>query len=320
MTTTLPTRRLGRTGFQLNPFGLGTYQITGDFDVPRADALALLDHAIRGGVNYMDTAPMYGSGESEELIGRALARHRGQHVFISTKVGYFGHSVARQKGAAAYQDEDSIRRGVEHSMHLLGRDYIDMVFVHEPEMAEWGFDYATGEAVVTRTLEALKREGAIGAIGLGSNFYERALDLVKTGRFDVVELAHQYNLVQRAIPRHIIPEAKKHDVGVIVGGPFRGGLFATADRALLARMKAEGKAFSLMSVDDLAKIEALYDLADEWEITVAELSIRFLLSNPDIHALIPGARNVAELDINLAAAKGPLDPEQLARVLSITGE
>lgn len=74
MSSFLPRRRLGRTGFQVSEIGLGTYQITGDFNVPRTEALSLLDHVITSGVNYFDTAPMYGSGESEELIGRALDR------------------------------------------------------------------------------------------------------------------------------------------------------------------------------------------------------------------------------------------------------
>lgn len=314
----LPTRRLGRTGFEVTELALGGYQYTVEFNVPRTDAEALLDVAFEAGVNYVDTAPMYGSGESEELLGRALARHPGHRVHISTKLGWLHRTIVRERGEAAYRDEDSLRRVFEHSLRLLGRDYVEMVFVHEPEEACWGFDYATGEAPVTRFLETLKAEGRIGAIGLGSNRWERARDLVATGRFDVVELANQYNLIQRGIPERIVPVARAHDVGVVVGGPLKGGLFASANWAQLARLKRNWQAPWLLSVGDLAKVEALYRLAEELGVTPAELSVRFLLADPDIHAIIPGARRPSDVEANLAAAaEGPWPAEVLARIREI---
>ena len=106
----METNRLGRTEYKVTRLGLGCYRFTGDFRIPRIDALRLLDRALSLGINYMDTAPQYGAGESEELVGRTLKKHEGKPVFISTKVGHFNQTIVHSFGEDAYRSEEGIRR------------------------------------------------------------------------------------------------------------------------------------------------------------------------------------------------------------------
>ena len=193
------------------------------------------------GVNYMDTAQEYGDGESEELIGRILKQHPDEPVLISSKVGYLNRTIVRSFGDDAYRNEDCIRRVVEHSLWLLQKDHLEMVFVHEPEMPIWRWDPKTLDAPVLRVLEKLKNETVIGAIGLGSNSVGFPGQLAKTRCFDVVEIASGWTLLSHGIQARILPVAQKHDLGIVAGGPFRDGLLATKQHEKIEALKKEKK-------------------------------------------------------------------------------
>ncbi len=158
-------RQLGRTAISVSELGLGGYQFTGEFGVPRREAHAIIREALGSGANFIDTAPMYGAGESEELIGRALTG-AGKPVVVSGKVGYLDLTVSRYFGADGYRSEDALRRVAEHSLHLLRKPKFDVLFIHEPEWPEWALDPATGDSVVTAALERMRAEGLTDAIGV----------------------------------------------------------------------------------------------------------------------------------------------------------
>ena len=138
MSAELPRRRLGRTGLEVTELGLGGYMFTGEFGVPRAEAEAILDRAFAAGINYADTAAMYGFGEGEELVARALQRHPDRTIHVSSKVGWLDRTVVRNLGDAAYRDEEALRRAVKHSLWLLRRDRLEVMMVHEPDWPRWG--------------------------------------------------------------------------------------------------------------------------------------------------------------------------------------
>ncbi len=185
--------------------------------------------------------------------------------------------------------------------------------VHEPNTVEWwGFDYETGDAVITEVLEDLKKEGVIGAMGLGCWLSWINAALAKTGRFDVVLHAGGISLLSAPILDDVIPECKKHDVGVIVGGVLGQG------RPELI-VKDRARAEQLMNSEDEneriygTKLNAIYDIAEELDVSMPELAIRFVLAFDEIHCNIPGAREVAHLKNNLeSVAKGPL-PEKYVK-------
>lgn len=311
----LKKRRLGRTNLMVTEMGLGAYQFTGEFGVQPEEADKILDYAIKSGINYIDTAQMYGFGESEELVGRALVRHPESSIMVSTKVGYIDRTVSRNMSNEGLRNPSALKRMIKHSMWLLRRDYLDILMVHEPNTVEWwGFDYQTGDSIIMDVLEDLKKEGAIGAIGLGGWLCRINAQLADTGRFDVVLQAGGMSLLSAPILDEVIPACKKHDVGVIVGGVLGQG------RPELI-VKDRDKASVLMASQDAneriygTKLSALYDIAEELDISMPELAIRFVLAFEDIHINIPGAREVGHLKSNLeAVSKGSLADEYVKRI------
>ncbi len=312
-------RRLGRTNLMVTALGLGTFQITGEFGVHPDEGDRIVDYAIENGINYIDTAEMYGFGESEELVGRALDRHPDKKIYVSTKVGWLDRTVARNLGEKAYRDPVALKRCIKHSFWLLKRDYVEIFMVHEPNVKEWwGFDYKTGDAVVMDVLEDLKKEGLIGAIGLGGWDCNVNADLIETGRFDVVLSAGGISLLNKPMFERLLPVAKKHDVGVVVGGTLGQGwnpFILRKDREGLSKLKESEKPEERVMAE---KLEKIYDIADELDCDLFELTVRYVLSIEDIHAHIPGAREVAHLKSNLAAAlKGPLDKKYVDMINAI---
>ena len=301
-------RRLGRTELMVSEMCIGTYQITGEFGIPRTDALAVLHHAFESGINFVDTAQMYGYGESEELVGRAVAAFPGKEIHIATKTGHLYRGIVQYGGEAAYQDEDLLMRTIEHSLHALRKDYIDLFMIHEPDWTQWGFDLKTGDAPVMNVLEKLKREGVIGAIGLGSTNADNCTDLVETGRFDAFLIAVCYDLLVQTAKDRLIPAAKKRDVGVIIGTPFRQGLLAA--RMSLEELKAQN-----LNEEMFSRVQDLYALSDETGISLSDMSLRYLLSDPDIACIATGAQTVEQLAMNMKAFEdGPLPADLVERL------
>jgi aryl-alcohol dehydrogenase-like predicted oxidoreductase len=317
----IPTRRLGRSGLQVSEIGLGTVWFLRQFhNTPRNVANAILDRAFSSGINFVDTASAYGAGEGEELVGRALKRTK-QPVIVSTKIGTLRNTFLNFWGGQdeSYQDEEMLMRVVEHSMHLIGRDHIDVMMIHEPHWPQWGIDRKTGDSVILTLLERLKQQGIIGAIGIGGGPSDLACDLIETGRFDVVLSWKEYDLVTQAARDRLIPIAKKNDVGIILGAPFRQGILSDKKRDLLADVRAGSKQHSHLDNETIIRrVEAIYDLSDESGIDLPEMGLRFLLSDSDISSVIPGPSTVEQLESNLnAAEKGPLPQDLLEKIEKI---
>lgn len=313
--------RLGRTGYKVSHISLGTYRCTGDFGIPRSKALDLLERAVTLGINYMDTAPLYGAGESEELIGRVLQRHPDTRVFISSKFGALYTSIVHRFGDEAYRNEDCVRRVVEHSLWLLRRDHLDMLFVHEPDAAQWDWNPKTLDAPVLRALEKLRDEKVIGAIGLGSNSVEMPGKLAETGRFDVIEIANGHTLLQQRLDDRILPAARLHDIGIVAGGPLRDGMLATTRHDKLAELRERGECAGWVTANSLNRLDRLYRLSEETEIPICELALRYIVSNPEIDTVIPGAQSVEEVEMNYQSGlKGPLPDEILEQIERIHAE
>jgi len=297
---------------------LGCYMFTGEFGITQQDANAILDLAFDAGLNYADTAAMYGFGECEELLGRALARHPYTTMQLSTKVGWLDRTVVRNLGDAAYQNEDALLRAIKHSLWLLRRDRVEILMVHEPDWPQWGFDPHTGDAPVLRVLEELKHQGVIGAIGLGGWNCDNIADLLETGRFDVALVAGGYTLIEQPIRTRVLPTARKHDVGIVAGGAFLQGLLATIQRERLSDIVQTGAYTGRLTAPNVRRLLAIYDLCAEAELSITELALRYILHDAAIHTVIAGAQQAGQLRENLhAVAKGPLDTEILARIAAI---
>lgn len=308
-------RRLGRTGLHVAEVGCGGFQFTGEFGVPRKEALAIIAAALDAGVNYFDTAPMYGFGESEELLGRGLLGFERYPTIVSGKVGWLDRTVVRAAGDAAYTDRAAIVRVVEHSLWLLRRDRLDVVMIHEPEWEQWQIDRSTGDSVVLATLEDMKRAGLIGAIGIGGRDLAVNTALVETGRIDVVLTFMHYDLAVQDARDALLPAAQRHDVGVILGGPYRQGALAMKATERIAEMRRTGVYPWGFDEQVLRRLDAIYALSDRVGLSLPELGLRYLLSDARVSSIIPGPRRVEELRQNLEFAdKGPLPSELVAEI------
>lgn len=206
----LPQRRFGNTGMTPAALGLGC-AFFGGSQSSDADTIAGVRRAIELGINYVDTSPHY--GDSERRVGQALAGGWRERVYLQTKTGT--HPEKRGDYSAA-----ATRWSVENSLTLLGTDYLDSVLIHDPADIEVPLapDHALDE------LLRLKQQGTIRHIGLGVRdhaFHRRAM---ATGQMDVILTYLDYNLVDQSAASGIFPEARRHDVAVILASVFGMGL------------------------------------------------------------------------------------------------
>lgn len=298
-------RVLGRTGLEVSVLGLGGLFLS-EVGGNDGDSVQLpLARAIERGVNFLDTAPTY--ADSEEVLGRALASVE-EPLFVSTKLG--GRPVPFDP-----KDADALRRSLERSLALLGREAVDVLFVHEadrPGLYDWWDDFDRYDGPVNDLLDRLKTEGLIRFTGIaGTTVYELARG-VSTGRYDVVLTAYNYSLLWTEAALAVLPEAQRLGVGVIAGSPLQQG-------ALAKRYDDQIRSGApWLNGPRRRQFQALYDLLDELGMPLPELALRFVISNPAVDVVLTGARSVEEVDGSVdAVERGPLPADVLARVEEI---
>ena len=297
-------RRLGRTGLQVSELGMGGAWITARA-AERSAGIAAVRRALELGVNYVDTAPSY--ADSEEVLGLAL-EGAAQPYLLSTKLG------GRPQPFDA-RDKDALRRSVDTSLRLLRRERVDVLMIHEPDRPgqyDWFSDWEWFHGPVIELLDELKQEGVIRFTGIGGTTAYTLAHLIATGSFDVVLTAFNYSLLWQEALIAVLPEARRQGVGVVAGSPLQQGALARVYREEVER------GARWLSAPRREQYRALYALVDELGISLPELALRFVLSNQAISCTLTGARSVAEVEANVAAAeRGPLAGEILDRIAEI---
>jgi len=295
-------RTLGRTGLQVSRLALGGLFVA-SFIAELETAKETVHRALELGINYIDTAPTYGN--SEEVLGQALAGVE-KPIIMSTKFG------GRPKPFEP-KNPDHLRASFEESLRLLGRDYIDMLIIHEPERPgqyDWWDNWQDLHGPVLDVLAELKAQGKVKYIGLGGTTAYELAYLCRTGLFDVVLAAYNYSLLWREDAIDVIPTAKAQNMGVIIGSPLQQGALARRyDEAI------NNPDVYWLSKPRRAQFKALYAFLDECGIPLPELGLRFVISNPDVDTVLMGARSAAEVEQNVVAVeKGPLPADILQRL------
>jgi len=298
-------RVLGRTGLELSVLGLGGLFLSEVGDNDSAGAHRVIEHAVGRGVNFIDTAPTY--ADSEEVLGRAFAEIETP-LYLSTKLG------GRPSPFDA-KDVGALRRSLETSLELLGRDAVDILFVHEPDRPghfDWWDDPDRYEGPVNELLDELKAEGLIRFTGLaGTTAYELAKG-VATGRYDVVLTAYNYSLLWTEAALAVLPEARRLGVGVIAGSPLQQGSLAKRYDDQIAA------GAPWLSPPRRDQFRALYALLDDLEMSLPELALRFVVSSPAVDVVLTGARSVEEVDANIdTIERVPLPADVLERLAAI---
>jgi len=292
-------RILGRTGLEVSVLGMGGAFISKLGQEDRDEARRAVHRAFELGINYVDTAPSY--ADSEEVLGYALEGVTHQY-YLSTKLG------GRPRPFDP-RDKNALRRSVEESLRILGRDHIDVLFIHEPDRPgqyDWWTEWDSFHGPVNDLLDDLKADGIIRFTALGGTTAYELPHVIATGRYDVVLTAFNYSLLWREATIAVLPEAKRQGMGIIIGSPLQQG-------ALARRYDEEIRSGARwLSPPRREQYQRLYAFVDEIGIPLAELGMRFVISNPDISMTLTGARSVAEVEANVAAVeKGPLPGDVL---------
>jgi D-threo-aldose 1-dehydrogenase len=292
----LPTRRLGRTGYDVSALGVGGW--LGRLEDPALSAadreraaIAAVRRAVELGVTYFDTSPAYGPNvEAERHLGlglRALGGAERARLRVATKTGT--HPERRNR-----YDADSTRWSVDQSLRNLFAKSIDVLLVHDPR-DDSDLDAALAPGGAVETLEALRAQGVIGAIGLGVRTHRFLRRAIESGRFDVILTPYDYTLL-RASAAPVIDLAMARDVGVINGSPYGAGLLAGIDPGEAARKRRA------LSEPDLARARALWRWCRERDLDLGAVAMQYSLRHPSIAVTLVGPRTAEEVEGNVRHA------------------
>ena len=302
----LPARAFPRLGRSVHPVGFGAWAIGGTWgEVPEDDARAALHAALDAGVDFIDTADVYGDGRSERIIAAVLAERPGPRPLVATKAGRrLSPHVAEGYTAA------NLGTFIDRSRANLGMDRLDLVQLHCPPAAVYGTD------AVFDALEGLKAEGRIAAWGVSVETVAEGLAAIRRPGCASVQII--WNLFRQKPAEAFLPAARAAGVGVIARVPLASGLltgrmtpdtaFAADDHRAFNREGAafdKGETFSGVPFDvALEAVEALRPLVPQGA-TMAAWALRWCLMADAVTVVIPGAKSAAQARANMAAAGLP---------------
>lgn len=313
----METRTLGRTRRQVSVVGLGCWQLGADWgDVSEAEALAVLHAAVDAGVSFLDTADVYGDGRSERLIGQFLREREG--LTVATKMG----RRADPHVPEAFTLE-AFRAWVDRSRTNLGVDTLDLVQLHCPPPAVYADDR------VFDALDTLVAEGRAAAYGVSVETCDEALRAIARPGVATVQII--LNVFRRKPLERVLPAAAAAGVGIIARVPLASGLlsgkydestrFAADDHRSFNRHGEAfdvGETFSGVPYDvGVAAAREVAGLTPAGA-TTAQLALRWIVDQPGVSTVIPGARNAGQARANAgAAALSPLGAEMLVRLQEV---
>ncbi len=300
-------RNLGTEGPEITVLGLGTWAIGGPYEfgwgpVDDQESIAAIRHGVESGINWVDTAPVYGLGHSEEIVGRAIRPWRaGDEVFLFTKCGRNYYSKSR---ISSNLRPETIRAECEESLERLGVDRIDLLQFHWP-------DPDTGTPIEDSwgTMVELIDEGKVRWVGV-SNFDVALLDQCEAIRH-IDSVQPPFNLIQRSARRDVIPWCREHGTGVIVYAPMASGLLTGKyDREAIENLapddwRRRSANFTEPALSrNLRLVEALRPVGQRLGTTLAVLAISWTLSTPGVTGAIAGARRPDQVNGWIGASEG----------------
>jgi aryl-alcohol dehydrogenase-like predicted oxidoreductase len=306
-------RRLGKSGLKVSEVGLGGNNFGWWADEPTS--VAVINHALDIGINFIDTADVYDRGHSEEFVGEAVKDKRSQ-VIIATKFGNAMGDGPNERGGSRYY----IIKAVDASLRRLQTDYIDLYQMHLP-------DPTTPIEETLRALDDLVRSGKVRYIGCSNFAAWQLCEALWTSRANnlqsFVTVQPRYNLYDRQIEREMVPCCQAYSIGVIPYSPLAGGFLtgkyrqgeAPPDGRLAGQMSASSGLFKESNWNRVTKLEAF---ATERGHTMVELAIAWLLAKPWLSTVIAGARKTEQVSANVAAAEWKLTAEEVAEVEAIS--
>ncbi|OGO30606.1 MAG: hypothetical protein A2Z29_11585 [Chloroflexi bacterium RBG_16_56_11] len=306
-------RELGKTGIKVSEIGFGTWGIGGNAGgaigygpTDDQESKAALKKAYELGVNFYDTADLYGYGHSEELIGETFENHR-KDIIIASKVGFLDF-VGKQDFSSSH-----IKKALEASLRRLRTDYIDLYQLHSPPVT-----VLVNDPAILNTLTSLKQEGKIRAVGISVRAPDEGITVVN--RFDVDAIQVNLNLVdQRALENGLLNTCEKERTGVIVRTPLCYGFLTGEYHAdSLFSPQDQRRKWSQQQIERWANAYKLFieNLTHKEKDTNVRLALRFCLSCPGVSTVIPGMLTPEQVEENVASSRsGALGTSDFRRVV-----
>jgi methylglyoxal reductase len=312
------TRDIGRSGVKASAVGLGTWAIGGWMwgGTDEAESIAAIQASLDAGVTLIDTAPAYGLGRSEEIVGKALVGRRDKAV-IATKCGLVWHT---QKGnhffdqdgkpVHRYLGRDSIIHEVEESLRRLGTDYIDLYITH------WQ-DPTTPIEETVAALEELKKAGKIRAIGASNVNHSELEQYIATGSLDAIQ--ERFSMIDREIEADLLPLTIKNGVSTLSYSSLAFGLLSGTigpDRVFSGDdQRKDNPRFSVANRQKAKDFsEAIRPVAERHDASIAQAVIAWTLVQPGVTFALCGARNPAQALDNARAGTLRLSTDDLAAI------
>ena len=293
-------RNVGKTQLKIDVLGLGGAPLGGNFaDLDYAQGIEIISAALDAGMSYFDTAPWYGFGRSERVVGDQL---RGKNYILSSKVGRllapgavatpmdFGMIDPLPFHPVYDYSYDGVMRAFEDGLQRLGLDRIDILLAHDIGTFQHGDDNAKHfkdlQGGGYKAMAELRADGRVQAIGLGVNENQVCLDALNIGQWDVFLLAGRYTLLEQTALDELFPACDVVGTTIICGGPFNSGILV--GREMWNYNNAPGAVVN--------KVKALGAVADKYGIPLPAAALQFPLAHNTVTSVIPGPRSKVELE------------------------
>jgi D-threo-aldose 1-dehydrogenase len=309
--------RIGRTDMMVSRLGLGTAALPGLYSsVEHDDAIGAIRQTLARGLNLIDTAPMYGHGMSEELLGEALEGLPRESYVLSTKVGRLlapedpaKMADVQWKNISPYRwyfdfSRDAILRSHEESLKRMKVDYVDILLIHDPD-DHW----EDAIRLAYPTIHKLREEGTVKAIGAGMNQWQMLKRFAEEGDFDCFLLAGRYTLLDRSAEPEFLSVCERKGTSILIGGPYNSGILAG------------GTTFNYVPAPPelLSRVAQMREECSRYGIDLKAAALQFPFRHSSVAAVIPGARTAHELDENIQLLETEI-PTELWKSLETSAE
>jgi aryl-alcohol dehydrogenase-like predicted oxidoreductase len=308
-------RPFSRTGVQVSPLCLGAMMFGEWGNADHDESIRIIHRALDAGINFIDTADVYSRGESEEIVGKALAGGRRDHVVLATKVhGTMGDDPNQYGNSRRW-----IMREVEDSLRRLGTDYIDLYQIHRPE-PDTDIDETLG------ALSDLVHAGKVRYIGSSTFPASRIVEAQWAARDRHLErfVCEQppYSMLARGVEADVLPTTRRHGMAVIPWSPLAGGWLSGrwrkgAEAPQSTRAQRLPRRYDLSLPENQRKLEvvdALARLAEEAGLSLIHMALAFVIRHPAVTSAIIGPRTMEQLESQLGAVDVELDDALLDRI------
>jgi D-threo-aldose 1-dehydrogenase len=293
---------IGRTKLRVSRLGFGTVPLGGLYqDMPEEEADGTVRRVLALGINYFDTAPIYGFGKAETRLGRHLSRLDPDSIVVATKVGYtlmpddggrdekVFHRFANVPPLRPIFDYsyDGIMRTFEGSLKRLRLPRVDILNIHDPE-----HNWKDAIEIAYPTVHKLRSQGVVKAIGVGMGQAEMLARFAREGDFDCFLLAGRYTLIDHTGLRELLPLCMQKGISVIIGGPYNSGILATGVRP--------GATYNYIDAAPaiLERVAAIEAVCGRHSVPLQAAALQFPMAHPAVAAIIPGGRSADEVEEN----------------------